>query len=409
MKLLFLLIALLLIANVCFAQYQYAYGTASYEDARGINLTADSGFVIAGKNSGTLIGGGDATIIKTTKAGNLQWRFVYGGPNYEELNSIRQVSAGGNLRYITTGFTRSFGLSEQVYLMAVSPFGFPLFSKAYGGGGNERAYCIQNIKNSVFGAGYAIVGETTSYPAINPGLNVYVLLTNSAGNLQRAAVIGSGNGNERGYWIEQTKDGGYIVVGSTTNSCAATSTTASEDIFVLRLRSDLSILWSRTFGGGTTFLNERGTCVKENPDGTFIITGSTQSFGAGGFDSFLLKISPVGGFIWMKTYGGTRTETARTLIAERTATGALNYIVSGSTNSFNSAAVVDAMLFKTDAAGNLLWTRTYGGSGREEGFEVTKKATPGSLDDGVCYHLFVWKRRHIPCEHRHKWKNGHFV
>jgi hypothetical protein len=78
------------------------------------------------------------------------------------------------------------------------------------------------------------------------------------------------------------------------------------------------------------------------------VAGYTSSFGAGGSDFFLIKTDANGNIIWAKTYGGTNNDIGR-YVQQMSDSG---YIVLGYASSFG-AGLTDAILIKTDANGNI--------------------------------------------------------
>ncbi|MEN7550988.1 T9SS type A sorting domain-containing protein [Rapidithrix thailandica] len=374
MKRCFTLLALcIFFYQYSFAQFQHSYGLDSRESGYSVQMTQhDNGFIVAGTTSFPVIAGGDATLMKTDPAGNPLWQMAYGGERYEQFNSVRYI---GNQGYGALGHTNSFGFgNHDMYFVRTDFNGNPITSKIYGGEKDDRGHCIQRIKDPDIGEGFIMVGETQSFPHILPGKNVYVVLTDLLGNVKRAVVLGY-KYDQIGYWIEQTRDGGYILVGSSTLNCTGGNGQLN-DIYVVRLKPDLSVMWDRYIGGE---LNDEAFCVKETPKGNFIITGYTQSFGVGSQgDAYLLSLDAAGNFQWMRTYGLERVDIAKGLIIDQNSTGSWNYVVSGYTNSVGPN---NAYMFKTDANGNLLWTNTYGIDNYDYSYELTR-SKPGYVFTG---------------------------
>jgi len=129
-------------------------------------------------------------------------------------------------------------------------------------------------------------------------------------------------------------------------------------------------MWSMTYGGAATE-NALGETVQAG-DGGYTIFGDTRSFGAGGVDFWLIKIDEDGNMQWNKTYGGTGMETSGDMCV--TTDG--GYAMSGYTTSFGAGGN-DFWLVKTDAAGNMLWNRTYGGTGNEYAYNVIQTVDGG--------------------------------
>ena len=103
-----------------------------------------------------------------------------------------------------------------------------------------------------------------------------------------------------------------------------------------------------------------GEGIVQLEDSSFVITGSSSSFGWGSTDAFLLKIDSLGNYLWSKNYGGPESDGGRRVMYNP----GDGFYVAGTTNSYGNGAY-DFYLFKTDLSGNLIWERTYGGSGWE--------------------------------------------
>ena len=91
-----------------------------------------------------------------------------------------------------------------------------------------------------------------------------------------------GNGQDEGYFVQQTSEGGYIVAGETWSF-----ETGSADGYLIRTDANGDTLWTKTFGGNGT---DNLRSVLQTSEGGFIITtGATESFGAGSYDVYLIK------------------------------------------------------------------------------------------------------------------------
>ena len=134
-------------------------------------------------------------------------------------------------------------------------------------------------------------------------------------------------------------------------------------------------LWTRTYGGSS---NDRGYSVGITSDGGYIITGETYSFGAGGYDLYLIKTDSLGNTIWTKTYGGSSNDYGYSV--QRTTDG--GYIIVGSTYS-GSATTFDVYLLKTDSLGDSLWARTFGGPYSDYGHSVQETKDHGYIVTGA--------------------------
>jgi Tol biopolymer transport system component len=153
----------------------------------------------------------------------------------------------------------------------------------------------------------------------------------------------------------QTNDGGYLLVGSSNYSH---QNTPREDIYLVRMDAAGDILWEKGYGSDDF---DRGNAAIQADDGGFVILGETQSSGAGDWDMLLLRVDADGNELWSRTFGGPAKERGNTI--QGTSDG--GYILAGSTESFGAGAS-DLFLVRTDDLGNEVWSKTYGGESEEE-------------------------------------------
>ena len=351
-----------------FAQFQQGVGDSLNQRAQSVQQVS-GGYLTGGLYRPGPLGLIDANLTRTDFNGNTLWTTVIGGVDEDAFTSVREVNVPGTtIQFIAAGYTDSFGFgNDDMYLVGVNGAGFPVFSRVYGGSALDQAHCLQRIINPNQQPGYALIGETRSFPNLIPDANIYIVRTALNGNSLDQVVIGT-PGKDIGYWIEQTQDGGYLITGTTTYRCA-NDTISNGNIFVARLDPFMNLLWDRIIAGpgsGTDI----GFCVRENPlDQTVIVTGSTTSFG-NGTESFLLNLSAAGTFNWMKVYGLKRIESGQNVLLTRGMNDKPQYIVSGYSNSYDSLGNFDPMIYKTDLMGNLLVTGIYGGPSNDYGFEI---------------------------------------
>jgi len=109
--------------------------------------------------------------------------------------------------------------------------------------------------------------------------------------------------------------------------------------------------WNRTYGGA---YDDFAYSVVQTSDGGYAIAGNTYSFGAGASDAWLIKTDAAGNMQWNKTYGGTDYEYVRSMV--QTSDG--GYALAGLTGYY----AYSVWLVKTDSAGNMQWNKTYEGS-----------------------------------------------
>jgi len=186
-------------------------------------------------------------------------------------------------------------------------------------------------------------------------------------NAQFLWVYGGTEGDEPRF-IQQTTDGGYIVTGSTQSFGAGSS-----DIWILKLSSAGDVEWQKTYGGNAS---EGVGSIQQTADGGYIVAGCTYSFGAGDADFWILKLSSTGDVEWQKTYGGSSEDGANSISIQQTADG--GYIVAGRTISFGAGSE-DIWILKLSSTGDVEWQKTYGGNALELVSSIQQTADGGYI------------------------------
>ena len=307
-----------------------AYGGTDDAEGSSVQQTSDGGYVVAGYT--TALGYYDVYLIKTNTSGDTLWTRTYGGEDDEEDgSSVQQTSDGG---YVIAGLTVSFGAGGgDVYLIKTDASGDTMWTRTYGGTDYDDGWSVQQTSDG----GYIIAGYTVSFGA--GGGDVYIIKTNVSGDTLWTRTYG-GTGDDEGYSVQHTPDGGYIIAGYTRSYGAG-----NEDVYLIKTNASGDTLWTRTYGGtGEDF----GYSVQQTADSGFVIAGSTWSFGAGACDVYLIKTDASGDTMWTRTYGGTDNERGRS--AQQTSDG--GYIIAGYTRSYG-AGNGDVYLIKTNSLGNI--------------------------------------------------------
>ena len=166
------------------------------------------------------------------------------------------------------------------------------------------------------------------------------------------AVSYGGDGDEWAEGIVMTEDAGILLVAGTDSFGAG-----SYDFWILRLNSQGSALWQKAIGGAG---REWPESVATTGNGGFLVAGQTNSYGAGGDDAWVMRIDDGGEIVWERTFGGKLDDWAITVLAEDADT----YIICGGTES-TGAGRADLFLMKINGNGEVIWQRTYGGQGDE--------------------------------------------
>jgi hypothetical protein len=344
--------------------------TRTYGDRRdsdyayAVRQTPNAGYIIAGTTKPFGAGDENVYLMRTDSNGDTLWTRSYGGPGDDQGRSVQRLPGGG---YIIGGWTESFdGGYGDFYLIRTDSNGDTLWTRAYGGERTDYGYCVDQTPDG----GYIMGGYASSFGAFDA--DVYLVRTDSNGDTLWTRTYGGANHDEC-QSVRHTLDGGYISAGSTSSFGAG-----GYDVYLVKTDANGDTLWTKAIGGGSA---DRGYSVDLTSDGGYIIAGYTGSFGAGASDIYLVRIDAGGDTLWTRTYGDSASDVAYSV---RQVSGG-GYIIAGYTDSFGAGSR-DVYLLRTDALGNVLWTHTFGGIKADHGRSVETTGDNGYIVAGDIGH-----------------------
>jgi hypothetical protein len=181
--------------------------------------------------------------------------------------------------------------------------------------------------------GYVVAGWTYSFGAGYS--DMYVVKLDSSGNVQWTKTIG-GSVTDVAYSIIQSSDGGYVVAGYTGSFGAG-----GFDMYVVKLDSSGNVQWTKTIGGGSSlFAVDYAYSIIQSSDGGYVVAGGTLGFGAGEFDFYVVKMDDNGNVCFSQNI--------------------TNYSVSSNVGSFSSPSPV--VISQSPTVKSISPTVSYGGS-----------------------------------------------
>jgi hypothetical protein len=277
----------------------------------------------------------------------IDWTRTYGGSGNDVAYSVQQTNDSG---YIFTGSTESFGAdSVDVYLVKTNNIGNMQWFRIFGGSDYDEALSVKQTNDS----GYILTGVTCSF-GVGP-CDMYLVKTDNQGDTVWTRTYGRSY-TDGARSVCQTTDGGYILAGSSTPFLGALI-----EIYLVKTDSNGDTLWTRTYGGSD---HQGAYSVQQTRDGGYIIAGCNPIHG-GVHDIYLLKVDSLGDTLWARTYGGPDDDNIRSV--QQTMDG--GFIMVGWTDSYGAGSD-DAYVVKTDSLGDILWSRTLGGSNYDWAYDV---------------------------------------
>jgi len=203
-----------------------------------------------------------------------------------------------------------------------------------------------------------------------------------------------GSGSEVGNSITSSTDGGYVLTGRTYSNDGDFEGLykGDGDIFVMKLNSSGETVWKKTYGG---YGDDIGQSITTTNDGGYVLTGWTRSndgdfrgMNKGDIDIFVIKLNSNGEIVWKKTYGGSGIEEGNSI----TTTTDGGYVLTGWTTSNDGdfsgmyKGSDDIFVIKLNSSGETVWKKTYGGRfDGEEGYSITTTDDGGYVLTGVTY------------------------
>jgi hypothetical protein len=226
-----------------------------------------------------------------------------------------------------------------------------LWYKEYGGDGSDELYDVVQLSDG----GFALLGWLGNQSS--EGWSVWLTRTNSDGEMiWNETYDPPGLSSTLGYSLIEVSTGGYLIAGRS----------AAGDAWMIRTDASGIVLWNSSFGHMSTSIEAH--CVIECSNGGFAVTGD------GGF---LLRLDDNGNQLWNKTFvtdsaGEYDSQVLRSVIE----VGGSHFVLTGRTESLG-AGENDVWLIRADADGNELWNRTYGGVEWDEGYSVVEVSSGG--------------------------------
>jgi hypothetical protein len=282
-------------------QWQKTYGGTSWDEGNSIQQTNDGGYVVAAScksKDGDAAGYIDGTrnnylgrpnfwIIKLNITGNIQWQKNYGGSGDDTPYSIEPTNDGG---YIVAGKSESRVMRNypsdvtdnhgnyDYWVIKLDGSGNVQWKKSYGGTNWDICNAIHQTPNGYIMAGYSrsTDGDITKAHLDN---EYWVVALDNSGNISWQKTYG-GNGSDIASDIALTKDGGFLIAGTSSSNDAdiAGNNVRGQNGWLLKINASGDVQWQKTLGGSSP---DYGSSVKIATDGSIYFAGYSYSKDAG--------------------------------------------------------------------------------------------------------------------------------
>ena len=251
---------------------QATYGNSDYLYAMGYSVaqTADGGYIVGGATAYNP-GGATGLLVKTDNSGNIQWATPVGGKG---VSGVRQTPEGG-------------------YVISIAGAGGAtgdVIAKIDVGGKVTWQTVLHGSSQAVWNTGAGDYVVTGVNPLPMESGNLYLGKISGAGAIIWEKAFG-GTGGDEGLSVQEASDHGYIATGWGGKLYDNTA----GNVYLVKTDGNGALQWEKSYGG---MKSDAGRAVRQTADGGYIVTGFTDSAGAGGYDLFLLKIDASGNSQW---------------------------------------------------------------------------------------------------------------
>lgn len=311
-------------------EWQRSVGGTGYESARDIVQTADGGFIVLGETNstdgGVIAGHGgtkDIWLLKLSASGNMEWQKRYGGSGFDIGNHIEVMSDGSYLIAGTTSSNdgdingnHSTGTFTDAVLMKIAASGAMQWSKCFGGSKNDELLDCRIINGKIYAAGYAnsVDGDI---PPSQKNYDVWLLALDADGNKIFSKVYG-GSQNDVAYAMTIGNDHSLTLAGYTTSDDGDVSgAKGSQDFWALNVNLDGKLNWQSVAGGTDA---EYANTIITDKDGGYLLGGMSYSNDSdvtaakGEGDYWLVKLDAAGKMLWQRSFGGSGNDNLHSVI-----------------------------------------------------------------------------------------------
>ena len=333
-------------------------------------------------------------------SGEIEWIKNFGGTGSDKAQAVINTSDGG---FAVLGYsnstdgelTRKSLAVNDYWLLKFDSDGSMQWNRTYGGSKDDRGQAVIQTTDG----GYAIAGYAMSSDgdgSNNEGFHDHwIIKLNPVGDIEWERSFGFA-GHDHAYDLVESSDGGFFFGGFLDVVASGGAGSSEKGSYLTRhgvgefwgtkIDENGNLQWRHFFGGTN---NDRAYGVVNSFDGGYIMSGFSESDDTdisntkGSYDFWLVKLDANGNLVWERSFGGSGIDVSYDI--ERTDDNA--YVVVGHSFSMDKDITSnhgesDVWLIKIDEQGELLWERTFGGSAFDSANSVKQTADGGFLIAG---------------------------
>jgi uncharacterized delta-60 repeat protein len=328
------------------------WGGPGSESTQGAAVAADGSTYLAGD---TRTFGNPETpdtalvfVVKFAGDGSLAWQRSWDGPDRFLSDAVRDVATAPDGSVYVAGAT--LGIGGDALLLKFAPDGTLLWQQTWGTGSFESAEAV-----AVGADGSVYLAGSTREPA-SGALDLFIVKFASDGTLLWQKTWGTLDGSEEGQGVAVGPDGSIYVSGYTPRP----DVNFGFDMSLLKLDPAGNLVWQRTYAAGEGVDSRGGVALA--PDGSVYVAGGIFDPRTSDLNAVLVKFTAEGSLVWDREWGGRSGDDPAEVAVGSDGT----VFLVGSTNSFG-AGIDDAFLVQLEPSGRAIDARTWGGAGLDKG------------------------------------------
>jgi len=311
----------------------------------------------------------DLWLVKINQDGSKAWDKTFGGLTVDVGSDIEQTTDGG---FIIVGMTAGSTFYDgNIWLIKTNKYGVEQWNKVFEGEYKAESWSVEQTSDG----GYIILGTEKNQPGSDDYSDIWLIKTDSNGDIQWDKIISRSDEDDAAN-VQQTTDGGYILTASIGTFLG------EQKALVLKLDSEGNEVWEKIIEDSEQPRID-ARYVQQTSDGGYIVLIEKFEEWSDWYlygDIILVKLDENGETVWQETYSKIVGAYCGSTVKQTSDGG---YIITGLIQ-FSPANVANLFLIKTNANGKKMWERGYGSSTTqmEAGFYCEQTSDGGYIIAG---------------------------